>query len=376
MDRVAPFRMILTSLAVCVGWVLATPGNAWSQSNQLVRQKGCIFLDGKFLAPPYQMDSTSETLTINGFQFTSDSFDLTDFVREEHKEFEGRRSMRFGGRGWPRYRESAGPPIERVSLSDEARERWREWSQSPIERFADQMQAVRTDSIAILYSGERPLLVHLDGNGCDLLRALRHPSAEDRASITTLKQLDGYAAWAQLLQDFKPDPVFSEHADGILRIVDNAEADADRVAWGVYLIDKLSYPLTVFAMAVVVLGFGHLLSNRPKIESTDAETVDWTKHRKVVGQSLLIVGLLSAIDLIWTLVSANAGMMRELNPVGSGLVAEPVRLFLFKFGFTAVSIGILYRLHRRPFAQVASWWSCLLLTLLTARWLVFQSMFM
>jgi hypothetical protein len=51
-------------------------------------------------------------------------------------------------------------------------------------------------------------------------------------------------------------------------------------------------------------------------------------------------------------------------------------LILFKAIAVSVTIGLLYALHRRPVAQVASWWSCLVLTLLTARWLTFHSMFM
>ena len=137
------------------------------------------------------------------------------------------------------------------------------------------------------------------------------------------------------------------------------------------LVAQISYPLTVFAMIAVVLGFGHLLSNRPV---QNPESGDTTKSRTVVVNSLLIVALLSIVDLIWTIAATNAGTMRELNPLGSHLIEDPVRLAFFKLSVSAISIGILYALHRTTMAQVASWWCCLLLTLLTARWVVFQSM--
>jgi hypothetical protein len=95
----------------------------------------------------------------------------------------------------------------------------------------------------------------------------------------------------------------------------------------------------------------------------------------VVGRSLVLIALLSCIDLVWTLAATGAGAMSELNPLGSRLIGDPAQLVLFKLGVTIAPIAILYVLHRRPVAQIASWWCCLLLTLLTARWVVFQSMF-
>ena len=93
-------------------------------------------------------------------------------------------------------------------------------------------------------------------------------------------------------------------------------------------------------------------------------------------KSLLIFALLSAVDLIWTLAAGATGAMRELNPIGNQIIHDPARLIAFKFAAVSVTIALLYSLHHRPIAQVASWWSCLVLTLLTARWLTFNSMFM
>jgi hypothetical protein len=98
--------------------------------------------------------------------------------------------------------------------------------------------------------------------------------------------------------------------------------------------------------------------------------------QKVVLKSLLIFGLLSVVDLIWTISASATGSMREMNPLGNELIHDPIRLILFKTVAVSVTIGLLYSLHHRPIAQVASWWSCLVLTLLTARWLTFHSMFM
>ncbi len=129
-------------------------------------------------------------------------------------------------------------------------------------------------------------------------------------------------------------------------------------------------------MIAVVLGFGHLLSNKPLIETTSEDQADFTQAQRIVGRSLLIVGILSAVDLVWTIAASQSGTMRELNPLGSQLLDNPMQLIIFKLVATSTAIGLLYWLHRQPIAQVASWWSCLVLTLLTARWLTFHSMFL
>ena len=230
--------------------------------------------------------------------------------------------------------------------------------------------------IAVLFDGEPPLCLFQMTGGYELLRALHLPVAANEPIPSRVSDQRDRATWNRLLDEFRVSNDFTQRASDDFARFDAASAQGERVVDGSLWVQKASYPLSVFAMVLVVVGFGHLLNNRPKVDAADMETKYWSSQRRVVAQSLLIIGLLSAIDLIWTIGTANAGLMRELNPVGSALIHEPVRLFLFKGSVTAMSIAILYWLHRRPFAQMASWWSCLLLTLLTARWVVFQSMFL
>lgn len=82
------------------------------------------------------------------------------------------------------------------------------------------------------------------------------------------------------------------------------------------------------------------------------------------------------IDLIWTVVASDSVSMRELNPLGRQLIDRPMHLVAFKLATTTTAIGLLYSLRRSPIAQAASWWSCLVLTLVTARWLTFNSMYL
>ncbi|MCS7465933.1 DUF5658 family protein [Stieleria sp. ICT_E10.1] len=356
-------------------------GTGWAESiGGSPKMQGFIFLEGQYLPAPYQIDYDGGVVTINGHAFKADAFDLTGYqAREREREREGR-----FGRRRPRWGREArvtpgDPQLQRVNYSEDA---WRfrepaEASSADLpRRFFEDIQSVNFGMIVVLYSGERPLLLYPEQGGVELLRALHGSDGTSAMTQISSRLEPADANWDRLLTEFQPTPEFSERVEAKLKKFDQAEADGERVAAATQWISKISYPLTVFAMAVVVLGFGHLLSNRPQIESSGTDPTDWSKHRKVVGQSLLIVALLSVVDLVWTLGTANAGLMRELNPLGSGMIDEPVRLFLFKATVTGVSIGILYRLHRRPVAQVASWWCCLLLTLLTARWVMFQSMFL
>ncbi len=128
-------------------------------------------------------------------------------------------------------------------------------------------------------------------------------------------------------------------------------------------------------MVIVVFAFGHLLSNKPHV-GTDGTDSDSAAGKQVVFRSLVIVGLLSVVDLVWTVVAWQTGSMRELNPLGNRLIENPMQLAVFKLTVVSGSIGLLYWLHQRPIAQLASWWSCLLLTLVTARWLTFNAMFL
>jgi hypothetical protein len=101
------------------------------------------------------------------------------------------------------------------------------------------------------------------------------------------------------------------------------------------------------------------------------------EDQRTIVRTLVLIGLLSTVDLVWTLLaSGQPGAMLELNPLGRGLTRDPVRLVAFKSTVTAISIALLYWLQQRPLAQRVAWWTCLVLTLMTARWLTFQSLFL
>jgi hypothetical protein len=157
-----------------------------------------------------------------------------------------------------------------------------------------------------------------------------------------------------------------------LEFLDTAETANDQSSAATLRLASFGYPLTILMMMLVVLSFGHLLTHRPN---------EWS-HNSPSGQFshpfyrllLLIVGL-SAVDLVWTLLASQAGAMREVNPIGSQMIGDPLRLVVFKVLVTIAAVGLLYFCRRVSLAWQASWWSCLVLTLVAARWLVFNSLF-
>jgi len=53
----------------------------------------------------------------------------------------------------------------------------------------------------------------------------------------------------------------------------------------------------------------------------------------------------------------------------------PAALAAFKVSATCLGTGLLWRLKHYHGAQVASWWLCMILTLVTVRWVTVQSLF-
>ena len=355
--------------------LLATTGAApclASESDLLVVRKmyGYIFVDGAYISAPYEIEYSEDVVRINDLEFDKDSFDLSNFEELPARNFgPWRRGRGFNGR----YQSS---PINDAGFVSQDSTRGGFGRRTSFDRFCDELRGVNDGMIAVLYTGDAPLFVQQFAGRHEFVRALHIPEASAEPIPPIISAEKDRATWNRLLDDFKGDREFDRRVEEEIRMVDAAEADGDRVMAGTKWMEKLSYPISILAMVLVVIGFGHLLNNRPTVEALDAESVYWSNQRRVVAQSLLIVGLLSAIDLIWTISASNAGMMKEMNPLASHLISDPFRLFFFKATVTATSIGILYWLHRRPIAQMASWWSCLLLTLLTARWVVFHSMFL
>jgi hypothetical protein len=238
-------------------------------------------------------------------------------------------------------------------------------------------QRLRNESVVVVFE-DRPL-VTLDSRGSSLafLRVVANPDLESKAFQEVLDELqhdEDRELWINWLRGYRAPDDLLQRATAVVHRADAAEASNLAQVAAVRRIDKFSYPLTVLGMALAVLASGHLLKSVPSRLREDAPEA--SKQMRATILSATLVLFLSALDLAWTILAAQAGQMRELNPLGDGLIDDPYRLIAFKSSATLLSCGLLIALRHHHIARLAAWWLCLVCTILTFRWLAFNSMFL
>ncbi len=226
-----------------------------------------------------------------------------------------------------------------------------------------------------------PALLPRAHAGFDLLRLLHDDGliskAETPELFNWLEMCEAdISTWQTVHASFRGSGEFSQRYDQEYQLFvtqyEGSEASSMRLRWE----QRLAYPLTITAMILIVISIGHLLSYRPQDLSEPIASLLRTNVDRVIRFNLGLVALFSVLDLMWTLLSNSAGTMAEINPIAKPLMDSPLLLTGFKLTLTAIAVGLLYQLRRWPIARSASWWACLVLTLVTARWVLFNSMFM
>lgn len=342
-----------------------------------------VFLNGVYLHPPLDLKFSNVGIEIDGQIFDENAFDLSSYV--DNRRWSGRsyasrgKDMRgrgergnWGDRGDWEARGDWGNRTER------GRDSFREYlPRSPFQSFAESFNSSGSGVVAVFYSGEAPLLLDTSEQGHELLKALlgRETPSEAEMMSTGIERID-FELWHRLVQDFKISPDFATRASEEVNRREQIYENNDRKTAALMLSQQIAFPLSMIAMVTVVLAFGHLMAHPQQMVAIGDDPLTLANAKKATVWSLTIVGVLSALDLVWTLIAHQSGAMRELNPLGNGLIHDPVQLILFKITITGLAIGILYYLHEQPLARRATWWCCLVLTLLTARWLTFNSMFL
>lgn len=232
-----------------------------------------------------------------------------------------------------------------------------------------------TGGTLVLY-GDAPVLLLANTESSDLLKTLIDNGALESLANTGLAgdiQLPGERSyWKRFADGFECPQELRVRVEQVLkkeRAVEKrnqAEISARRN------LDLSSYPLTVFGMVLVVIAFGNLLSNEAPLDIQSSESPVMERRVKIF---LMLIAAFSVLDLIWTLLASRANALTELNPIGSQLITNPIGLLAFKTLVTLGAIGILFALRSHRVAQRGAWWACLICTLLTVRWLTFNSMF-
>jgi hypothetical protein len=288
------------------------------QDVEVAAREGFVFVDGAYLPAPYQLKQTSAGVRVNGQVTVKSRLNVRELA---HQLERGNALIAFGADN------------------------------------ATMLQELAT---------------------MQLLRAIGQPSFDKRDVTGLLKDLPPDVArepWKDWLASYAPPENLQATASAHVERIDRAIAEGRSVVAASQRLSTWAYPLTVFGMFAGVVSFGHLLQFPPRGNS---ELVPSRRRAELCRATVIFLGMvfvLSALDLTWTLLTAQAGQMHELNPIGQHLMGRPWLLATFKMGATALSCSLLFALRRHPRAQLASWWMCLVCTLLTFRWLVLHSMF-
>ena len=304
-------------------------------TSQLNVDTGYVFLNGEYLPPPYQIEFSESDVSIN-----ETTFDLSVF--EAWKNDKQRRN------GVAR------------SHAQQVRRKLRD--------------LLDGDGGLVLFEME-PFQAFHGNDSYELLNVL--VNAESRQAFNHgerdwLPSGVDETAWSIWISEFECPEELSGRAGEMLTCVAGLEESHANRVLAKRILENSAYPLTVVGMLLVVMAFGHLLSFKPDPEGASPET-RIAKH--AVIRSLALVTVLSALDLIWTLLVSRAGDMKELNPLGAALIDEPLALIALKTTATLLAVGLLFGLRQHRVAQQGAWWACLICTLLTVRWLTFNSMF-
>ena len=232
-----------------------------------------------------------------------------------------------------------------------------------------------TGGTLVLY-GDAPVLLLANSESSNLLKTLIHNSALESLANTGLAgdiQLPGESSYWKKFADGFECP--QELRVRVGEVLEKEQAVEERNLAEIAArrnLNSSSYPLTIFGMVLVVIAFGNLLSNEAPLDIQPSESPVMGRRVKIF---LMLIAAFSVLDLIWTLLASRANALTELNPIGSQLIHNPIGLLAFKTLVTVGVIGILFVLRGHRVAQRGAWWACLICTLVTVRWLTFNSMF-
>lgn len=173
---------------------------------------------------------------------------------------------------------------------------------------------------------------------------------------------------SHLMTTFVPTSEFAMRAESALLLAESNAREHRATRRAQWLLDRAAYPLTVAAMVCVALAAGHLLTRHSQLLASSPSEVS-RDHDRAVKTTLAYILAFSVLDLIWTILASQGGLMRELHPLGSDLTENPLLLVVFKFVATSVCVGLLFVLRHRPAARKASWHVCLICLLLAGRWI-------
>lgn len=318
-------------------------------------ESGLLFLDGQPLHDQLTILATQDSVTVNGLSFPWQHFftdDFEDVAMEEMSEIPQRRFA--DGRGRRRN--------QRLQTVRVAR------------NLADMLDS---GTFVVAFQGLPTRGIYGVTEENAFLQALlaQTPTGQQLQEFLELPYtLEEKQAWKNWLSNFQPDArlrtFMQEHIDRIQQV----ERESMAQSAALIRLDKFSYPLTLAGMILGVFALGHMLRWTGRSLVTDQGENCSPESVRCAEVALLLMLGMSAVDLLWTILAGQAGIMKEINPLAAGLIRSPASLAAFKVTATLLGCGILFAIRSRRHGQTATWWMCLVCVLVTFRWVMFDSL--
>jgi hypothetical protein len=331
---------------------------------------GFVILGGEYLPPPYVVSREGDDLLVN------DRLVAKDWFAAPRPRF-----------GWgPGMGPPMGPPMG-PQMGPGFRRGFPPGRGGPGRNGKRSLARVeqRLDHGAMLISLEERTVAFVDEESAIEILEILLSGASNETKAQSLVDQGIWAAppslWPRLVECFQPTPELKARAIPLItethRVTQENEARHEQLMLAsVFRSKPVSYAVTVVAMGLGVIALGSLLSYRPdgKARWRDMDTNG--EGVPMVVRNVVLLVLLGLFDLALTVLAQQTGGFLELNPLGSELAESPALLAGFKVTTLLAACLILLMLRRYRAAQAASWWLCLICTVLTFRWLTYNSMFL
>jgi len=324
-------------------------------------EPGAVFVNGRYIPGPYRVWRENDLLRVNDETLDPARFSWILDMRP------------WGNRrgGFPRVsidgtdrRSRTGP-----SSQNEAGE-----SEPPAENSQRALELVRmslVDNRTLLYWDDADARFVFWNARDEMFWILLDQEAESHEKLRLLESMDvrGVTSdqWMGIINAFQPTP----ELEATYRTSVEPRSDSSHPG---LRSQSLLYIITVGGMALAVFALGTLLSYRPHEKLAWSATNVQDDAMKLVTRSVGLLLVLGLLDLAATISSSRTVGFYEVNPLGSAILENPGLLIAFKISATLASAAILFFLRRYHGAQIAAWWLALFCTVLTLRWVTFNSM--
>ncbi|MFW6171565.1 MAG: DUF5658 family protein, partial [Planctomycetota bacterium] len=347
---------------------------------------GFVWVDGVYVSPPYVVQQRGNEVSLNGHSLHPRGGGMPVAKPSRWEP---------GKHGGDRVNNAERQPGETSSFARSRRTfarspevRGRRWRGARSAGINDIVRVLTNGGATVLFDGE--FTASFSRNSAayildELLSDTSEATAATRAnSLFGVRGNWGRVSpvqWLRIVGAFDPPKELRERAEALIESEDArsefVEKQLQTSRWyQVLRSESVRYTITVTGMLLAVVALGNLLLYRPSGRGQWSDVTDGMADGLDMRRIVILLGLLGSFDLLLTLAAQQAGGFMELNPMGSELITTPLGLAAFKLISLIVSCSILLRLRHYRGAQIASWWLCMICTVLTFRWVTFNSLFM